>query len=158
MVTQERVRVDPADAAWTRDLTTRGREVAVVVTSPTPMDRDAVLAVLARLLVVAPGLHRRVVWTGLPFGVPYWAEEDTPCAQHLHEDRLAAPGDDAVLAARLARVAALPRGRAPWDALLLGGYGGGSVLRVRALDSRVALDTLVDVLAALGPVRVLEGH
>ena len=93
------------------------------------LTRHAVKSLFAQRLHLLPPL--RWQFAEVPLGVahPSWVDGPVDLDFHVREFALAAPGDDAVLAEQVARLAAEPmnRSRPLWEAYLIHGLSGDRV-------------------------------
>jgi WS/DGAT/MGAT family acyltransferase len=125
----------PVDAAWYHiDSEANPAIVTGLVATRKRLDFAKVRAVFAHRLATIDRFRRRVVEHGAPLATPHW--EDVPdfdIDRHLHHVALPAPGDDAALAALLDDLASAPlrAGQPLWQAHVVDGVGGGSVLVLR---------------------------
>jgi WS/DGAT/MGAT family acyltransferase len=116
-----------------------------------------------RVLDRYPVFSQRPRWSRIPSGMPHWEDdEDFDLDRHVHRVRLAAPGDDATLRGYLDEhlSAPLPRDRPLWQAHLIDGYGGGTVVYTRlhhALADGIALMGVLLSMSDAEPDAALEG-
>lgn len=89
---------------------------------------ERVRDVLEPRLHLAPVLRERLIMVPMSLGLPYWVDDpDFDIEFHLREIGLPAPGDDAQLGERVARIHARPldRTRPLWELYLIHGIEGG---------------------------------
>jgi diacylglycerol O-acyltransferase len=93
------------------------------------LTRHAVKSLFAQRLHVLPPLRWQLADVPLGVAHPSWVDGPVDLDFHVREFALAAPGDDAVLAEQVARLAAEPmnRSRPLWEAYLIHGLSGDRV-------------------------------
>jgi WS/DGAT/MGAT family acyltransferase len=96
---------------------------------------DVRAVVASRIHLVAP-FRRRMVTVPLHLDLPFWVEDpEFDLGNHIHEHRLAAPGGDGALAAKVSQILAEPLDltRPPWAIHVIQGLSGGRVALATAI-------------------------
>ena len=93
------------------------------------LTRHAVKSLFAQRMHLLPPLRWQLAEVPLGVAHPSWVDGPVDLDFHVREFALAAPGDDAVLAEQVARLAAEPmnRSRPLWEAYLIHGLSGDRV-------------------------------
>jgi diacylglycerol O-acyltransferase len=110
--------------------------------------RQVVRDLVARRLHLAPALCRKLVRVPLDLDHPYWVEDaDLDLDHHVRSATLAAPGDERLLADRVAQIVTEPldHTRPLWELHIIDGLAGGRValllkLHHASVDGVSALD------------------
>jgi len=128
-------RMSNVDGAWLRmEQPTNPMMITGFFTFASGVDEARVLDTLRSLVGDYERFRQRVVAPRRPFASPRWETVDNfDVAQHLDRDKLPAPGSDVELRAAVDQLISTPLdlARPPWQAHLLHGYRGGSVLVFR---------------------------
>jgi diacylglycerol O-acyltransferase / wax synthase len=125
-----------ADAMWLHaDRPNHLMVIDGIMWTEQPLDPDAFRATVAeRLVDVYPVFHQRPVEPTRPWDMPAWEDDpDFSLSHHLHHATLRRPGGDKQLRDFLQKRVSRPldRSRPLWEAWLIDGYGGGSVVFTR---------------------------
>lgn len=105
-----------------------------------------------RLVDVYPVFHQRPVDPARPWDLPAWEDDpDFDLSRHLHHARLRRPGGDKQLRAFLQKkvTGPLERDKPLWEAWLVDGYGGGSVVFTRLHHAMADGMALAEVMLTL---------
>ncbi|MFO7961271.1 MAG: wax ester/triacylglycerol synthase family O-acyltransferase [Nitriliruptoraceae bacterium] len=130
-------RMSPADAVWyLGENRANPMTISSIMWFDRPLDLELLRARLQeRLLDRHPILRQRIVPARLPGLMPLWVDDhDFDLDQHIREDRLPAPGDQAVLQEWCSEERTIPldRSRPLWHVSVLQGYrGDGCAVHVR---------------------------
>ncbi|MEU4832136.1 wax ester/triacylglycerol synthase family O-acyltransferase [Streptosporangium sp. NPDC023615] len=129
-----------------------------------PLTLARLVGLLRERLHLTPALRMRLATVPFDLDRPYWVEDPAfDVAAHVHETTLAAPGDDALLAERVARIHErhLDRSRPLWEMHLIHGLTGGRVALYAkvhhcAIDGVSGAETIAALLDLTPEPRAVE--
>ncbi|MGC5010458.1 WS/DGAT/MGAT family O-acyltransferase [Streptosporangium sp. DT93] len=149
--------------------TTAAHVAGLAVLAPSHADagavtRERLVALLRERLHLTPALRMRLATVPFDLDRPYWVEDPGfDVAGHVHETTLADPGDDDLLAERVARIHErhLDRSRPLWEMHLIHGLTGGRVALYAkvhhcAIDGVSGAETIAALLDLTPEPRVVE--
>jgi diacylglycerol O-acyltransferase / wax synthase len=151
-----------ADAMWLHaDRPTHPMVIDGIMWTDQPLDWTLLRTTIQeRLVDTYPVFRQRPVDPARPWDLPGWEDDpDFSLSRHLHHARLRKPGGDKQLRAFLEKKVSRPldRTRPLWEAWVIDGYGGGSVVFSRlhhAMADGMALAQVMLTLTDPSP----DGH
>lgn len=154
MSTGTRRTMGGADAMWLHaDRPNHLMVIDGIMWTEQPLDRERMRETLQERLVDRyPVFRQRPVEATRPWDLPSWEDDpDFSLSHHLHHATLRKPGSDKQLRAFLQKKVSRPfdRNRPLWEAWVIDGYGGGSVLFSRLHHAMADGMALAEVMLSL---------
>ncbi len=154
MTVETRRTMGGADAMWLHaDRPNHLMVIDGIMWTEQPLDWDLMRGIVQeRLVDLYPVFRQRPVEATRPWDLPAWEDDpDFSLDHHLHHATLRRPGGDKQLRAFLQKRVSRPfdRSRPLWEAWVIDGYGGGSVLFSRLHHAMADGMALAEVMVSL---------